>query len=472
MAGRQAFLIQSSGKTAEHVAAIFRDRTYADEVIKHGYYRNDSWDAKKRDQDFGKVSVGDYIIQYCTNDVESYSGQIRNIYEVISLEKIDYDVDRALREGTIDKKTADQLRKQFHIIRLRIHTTLKKGLELSLIRKWVDDNTFSSGMNNCGRLGFNICEVEWNDYQTIVEWDQQISKRPLRCLILAPAGVNLNAIESLLLKRGMEPVIPSRIPFSGESIVRRIKDSILKADIVLAILDPRRSNSNIYFELGYALGMGKRTLILAPPEFELPIDIMDMFYIRASPYNLKAINFALDQALVVTKIRKPKTVHIQSQSHPISDATANALLKRIDELEATAQENQIAEIVLSALKAADISVVFSSKAEAGADFAVWVDELTPFTGNPILIEVKSRLGSHKDSLEIAYRVSRYLQASNSGWALVLYLYGPALALDAPTRLASRIIFLNVRDLIEGLRKKSFAQILRSLRNRQVHGIDS
>ena len=67
-------------------------------------------------------------------------GQIRNIYEVVALEKIDDDVDKALKKGTIDKEEADQLKKQPHIIRLRLHFALKKGLELSLIRKWVEDN--------------------------------------------------------------------------------------------------------------------------------------------------------------------------------------------------------------------------------------------------------------------------------------------------------------------------------------------
>jgi hypothetical protein len=178
VANKQVFLIQSSGKTAEHASATFKDRTYADEAIKHGYYRNDSWDVKGRDQDFGKVGVGDYVIQYCTNDVESNPGQIRNIYEVVALEKIDDDVDKALKKGTIDKEEADQLKKQPHIIRLRLHFALKKGLELSLIRKWVEDNMLSSAMNNCRRLGFNICEVEWNDYQTIVDWDKDQVPEP------------------------------------------------------------------------------------------------------------------------------------------------------------------------------------------------------------------------------------------------------------------------------------------------------
>jgi len=178
MANKQVFLIQSSGKTAEHASITFKDRTYAEEPIKHGYYRHESWDVKGRDQDFGKVCVGDYVIQYCTNDVETYPGQIRNIYEVVGLDKIDDDVDRALKKGAIDNEEADRLKKKPHIIRLKIHLTLKKGLELSLIRKWVEDNTFSRGMNNCGRLGFNICAVDWNDYDTIEEWDQRQVPEP------------------------------------------------------------------------------------------------------------------------------------------------------------------------------------------------------------------------------------------------------------------------------------------------------
>lgn len=178
MSDRRVFLIQSSGKTADHAGATFKDRTYAEEAIKHGYYRNDLWDVKGRDQDFGKVSVGNYVIQYCTNDVESYPGQIRYIYEVISLDKIGDDVNRALKEGVLDEKEAAQLKKQFHIIRLRVHLILKKGLELSLIRKWVEDSKLSSGMNNCGRLGFNICEVDWNDYQAVVDWDKDQVPEP------------------------------------------------------------------------------------------------------------------------------------------------------------------------------------------------------------------------------------------------------------------------------------------------------
>jgi hypothetical protein len=178
MVNEQIFLIQSSGKTAEHMTVTFSDRTYADEVIKHGYYRNESWDVKTRDQDFGKVNVGDLILHYCTNDVESFPGQIKNIYEIVSVERIDDDIEKALKKGKITEAEAKQLAKSAHVLKLRLHTSLNKGLELPLIRQWFHDGVFSSAMNNCGRLGFNICQVDPNDYEKIIEWNKSQPPEP------------------------------------------------------------------------------------------------------------------------------------------------------------------------------------------------------------------------------------------------------------------------------------------------------
>lgn len=179
MIKQQVFLIQSSGGVAEHTSITFEDRTYADEPTKHGYYRHDAWDVKGRDQDFGKVKVGDYLLQYCTNNVDSSPGQIRNIYEVTDIQKIsEEELEEAVARDTIDKDDAKQLRKQPHILRLRLHLALKKGLELAVIRKWVAENIFSAALNNCGRLGFNIAAVDWNDYQAIAEWDKNQVPEP------------------------------------------------------------------------------------------------------------------------------------------------------------------------------------------------------------------------------------------------------------------------------------------------------
>jgi len=172
---RQVFLIQQSGwKPAEHSVVKFEDRTYAEEAIKHGYYRNDYWDVKKRDQDFGKVKISDYILAYYTGDVGESPSQIRYVYEVMKIENIpDWEINKAIEQGKISQEEADQLKKNPHILRVKVHRKLKRGLELSLIRQWIEDGTLSMGMNNCGKIGFNICQVSYEDYKTIIEWDQK-----------------------------------------------------------------------------------------------------------------------------------------------------------------------------------------------------------------------------------------------------------------------------------------------------------
>jgi nucleoside 2-deoxyribosyltransferase len=69
---------------------------------------------------------------------------------------------------------------------------------------------------------------------------------------------------------------------SGRTITEHAADIISESDLLIAILDSKQSNSNIYFELGYAFGLGKRILVVVPPELALPTDLTDMFYIRAS----------------------------------------------------------------------------------------------------------------------------------------------------------------------------------------------
>lgn len=174
MEEKRVFLIQQSGKPAKHRIVEFQDRTYAEEALKYRYYRNEDWDIKKREQDFGKVSVSDYILAYYTGDVGESPSQLRCIYQVISIEGLpDEEIQNALAQGKISSDEADRLKKNPHILRLKVHHKLKRGLELALIRRWVEKGKLSPNMNNCGLLGFNICEVSYDDYKTIIEWNQQ-----------------------------------------------------------------------------------------------------------------------------------------------------------------------------------------------------------------------------------------------------------------------------------------------------------
>ena len=56
---RRYFLVQSTGNRAHHWTRRFEDRTYAEELQRHHYYRHDAWQTGKKDQDFGQVRAGD-----------------------------------------------------------------------------------------------------------------------------------------------------------------------------------------------------------------------------------------------------------------------------------------------------------------------------------------------------------------------------------------------------------------------------
>jgi len=65
------------------------------------------------------------------------------------------------------------MQQKSHILRFRLHRKLKRGLELTTIRQWVEEGKLSKSMNNCGTLGFNICQVSHDDYDAVLDWDRK-----------------------------------------------------------------------------------------------------------------------------------------------------------------------------------------------------------------------------------------------------------------------------------------------------------
>ncbi|MBM3942253.1 MAG: hypothetical protein FJ316_04910 [SAR202 cluster bacterium] len=180
------FLVQSSGKRpAKHFTETFTDRTYADEVAEHHYYRNEAWDIKPRDNDFGKVRPGDYVVHYWTGNVVWNRNAIKHLYEVTELRKIEpRKISSALKSGALSDsltgklRNADlnvvtqNLRRHPHILLLRPHMTLRRRLGLAEVKKMVLDGKLSKKMGRCGNLGFNICQTSWEDYNAILEWNK------------------------------------------------------------------------------------------------------------------------------------------------------------------------------------------------------------------------------------------------------------------------------------------------------------
>lgn len=305
----------------------------------------------------------------------------------------------------------------------------------------------------------------------LIRQPEELGKK-LTCFIAASSRANLNTIKALLEKMGISILVPSEFSADSVSIHEHVTQAISKADFLIAILDPKESNSNIYYELGYASALGKRILVLASPKLEIiPADITEMLYIRANEDNKDAIGFALDQLTKTPKLIKRRSSQPISKSQPIGHI-ADELLARVESLGERANERDIMDILVSALNASHITnAVHASPKEMGADISIWDDELGPWVGNPFIIEIKRRLVNQSQIRSAVNQVSSYLQKSNTQWALVLYVQGPPSVSHFPRMSTNTVLFLSILDLLRRLRTTSFSEIIRDLRNRRVHEVD-
>ena len=294
------------------------------------------------------------------------------------------------------------------------------------------------------------------------------SKSQIKKAFLAASGkVQLQALKEELRQRSIEPLTTYELPVMGTSILEHIERSIRKSDLFIAILVAEPS-SNVLFELGLAHGLGKHILLLVSPKYgKLPSDISGRFYVRANPDNREAIGFALDQILASSRKKSRRQIKPSPLEHPLGDKVDH-YLKLIHDRGKKLTEKEMEEIVVELLKASGVSNVTQSPfPDQGADIAVWSDDLQTTVGNPLIIEVKSRLQNREKVRQALEQVESYRKKSNTQWALlILPLFSSAIASIPFT---GSVLALTITELIENLRNKSFAETIRELRNARVHG---
>jgi nucleoside 2-deoxyribosyltransferase len=292
------------------------------------------------------------------------------------------------------------------------------------------------------------------------------------CFIAASSRTDLKTIESLLREKGLKPVIVSELTEKGAPIAEYVTSAISKTDLTIAVLDKEQSNENVCFELGVARGLGKQLLVIAPPGIRLPMDLGRMLSLRTDPKNREAIDFALDQVLAVAE-RPTRQLRnwTGERTRPIGNL-ARKLITHLESLGDSVTENDVKEIVTSALKASGSSVVVQSGIrDTLVDMAVWSDELHPWTGNPLPIEIKKRLSDRDQILASVRQLSHYLQGVSAYWALVLYVEGPQSIdeMSVSDVHGSTVLFLRVQELLERMRTNSFVDVMIRLRNQRLHG---
>jgi hypothetical protein len=290
----------------------------------------------------------------------------------------------------------------------------------------------------------------------------------MRVFIAAPANQSLDSLKEELSKRNILPFTAYDLPPATASLSRNIEQAIKEADLIIAVV-PAHASPNVFFEIGLAYALKKPFLLLVSPKYgHLPSDLAGTFYLRADPENKEAIGFALDQCMsrIERRVKRPRK--LSQEGKPIgghADKFLSVIQERGDQL--TGRELEI--LVADLLREAGVEAVSESPhPQAGADIAVWSDALQPLVGNPLLIEVKSKIQTKHQLIAALEQVERYREKSGARLALLVVntILGSLLS---TVPLFGGVLAVTLPDLIERLRAKSFADTVRELRNQQVHG---
>ena len=296
-----------------------------------------------------------------------------------------------------------------------------------------------------------------------------MNRRIQTCYIASPPGLDLRHLRASLIERGIRVILP--VDFSpGVNLSAEIPRGIAEADLVIGILTRERRSQWVLFELGQASAMGRQIVLLAPPNLgSIPSNLSGFLVLRTNLQNRSAIDFALDQLLAAPS---PSSV-----KPPVTRRTSQGLGTRADDLlrdyrsaMSSNEPQRLERVVFEALRGPDVEVIEESRArDGGVDLAIWSDRLQQFVGNPLLVEIKSRIAGIGDARRAAEQLSLASSTAGTGWALLLYGEGPSEHELASKALPPTVLVRSIPALLEEMRDRSFVEIVRDLRNRRVHG---
>ncbi|HEY9601213.1 MAG TPA: hypothetical protein V6C85_06350, partial [Allocoleopsis sp.] len=148
---------------------------------------------------------------------------------------------------------------------------------------------------------------------------------------------------------------------------------------------------------------------------------------------------------------------------------ADDLLKRLESLRKTPSERNVLVIVQEMLEASGVETRREPNYQNFyPDFAVWIDELEPYFGNPILIEVKRQINTDRQTKYVIEQVLHYISLSNVRAVIVFAAQISSEAMQIASSYPN-LYFFELHDFLKRLGQESLGQIIRNERNARVHG---
>jgi hypothetical protein len=284
-----------------------------------------------------------------------------------------------------------------------------------------------------------------------------------RCFVAAPPG-SLAVVRPLLEEAGLEAVVPTDLPQAGSTVSEAITQAVGSADVVLGVLGETSPRSNVLFELGMAVGLGRPTIILADPGAAIPSDLADTLVLRWAPDVGESLRFAVEQ-LTGEPHEQPAA---SEQERPLGHK-AQRWLAMVPP-KALPDHDALMRSVIDALASTGIRTLEGPAHDRhDFDLALWSPNLRWLDANPLPVEIKQDIRGGDEARLIGELLQRRLALTPARWALLLYGSGPEGRSLEPALRAFAVLVMRVDELFEQLEADPFPEVIRRLRNERVHG---
>lgn len=124
-------------------------------ILEHNKYRNEDWRERSKDGAHGMVTIGDLLLVYFTGGAIDYQKQLKIVLKVLNV-------------------TEENREFQTEILQ-----EINRALTLSEIREKVEQGVLTDVFLNCGRQGFNICQINPMDYEKVLMLSETLPPAPV-----------------------------------------------------------------------------------------------------------------------------------------------------------------------------------------------------------------------------------------------------------------------------------------------------
>jgi len=228
-------------------------------------------------------------------------------------------------------------------------------------------------------------------------------------------------------------------PYENNNNIDSLQRYIKKSDVVIAIVN--NYSNNVYYEIGYATGLGKQVLIVCSSDVDLPSNLNGLIYFEGSSYNAEVAYKVLDYLNKdIKSYNNFDLIDFDLETIVSVFETNNIDFEQLD-------YEHFEKIIMKSFENNGYMVVSKKSAkDYGYDFMIFDKD-----GNKYLIEVKKRSLGTKISINTVQQLLGAIHAYNAKGGIIISSSGfTDSALNFSEKCIPKIQMWTMEDLKEKL----------------------